>query len=619
MTVRLVFLAALVAGATALGRLATGSRRRDLAAFAWDFPAGLAILAAALLAVGLVPGGFRRASLLVVATTILAAAWIVDRRRAASGVGAPDGFPAGPSGTWIVSMLGAAGLIGFSWDRVPAVFHDTLAYHFAQPNLWLATGRIAPEGWSLHSWFPPGMSVLYGLGLAVGGDAAANDVNLLFGLTLAAMAADLSRRLWDAPTGAIAAGAVLTLPITIHAVGIPAADLGHGVFVLGAVGGGLIASEDPHPVASERWHRSASILAAGAVLTKYLGFLIPLAAGAVVLLAVDRGRPRRALRFVLPSVAAIAAWLVANAVVTGNPVAPVGAGFLPVDGLAPGGAAAFVEDARGGLPTPDDAARLLPRLVAGSPEDDRLYPTPSWGWAPPLLLAGAILVGGDRRRLRVLALAGVLFAVWFVSFRWERFLVADSALVAIACAATAVAAWRRGGPTRLVPLAAALLAGLAAVRAGQSVASFTGGVGVWLGRESPDAFARRGLPLMDVFAQADATLDRSRDRVLLVGDERHHRLDIPHAAPTGFNLHPLAERFARGDTPATAWGALRRMGFTHAIVDPRRTERAAARYPSLRPLLDVPGGWPSIWAPLDSPEAVAAGRPFLAVVPGESR
>lgn len=577
------------------------------------------MLSAALLAAGLVPGMFLRGRLLSLSAAILASAWYLDRKHRRPPDESVDLFPGGAPRTGIVVMLAAVALVGFSWDRVPAVFHDTLAYHFAQPNLWLVTGRIAPETWSLHSWFPPGMSVLYGLGMAAAGEAAANDVNLVFGLALAAMAADLARRLWDAPTGAVAAGTVLTLPITVHALGIPAADLGHGVFVFGTVGAALLAFEREAPDRAGSRLRLASVLAAGAALTKYLGFVVPLAIGCAGLVAIDRGNPRRAIRFAFPAAAALAAWFVANALATGNPVAPVGASFASPRGLAPGGAAAFAEDARGGLPGPGDAVRLFPRLVAGSPEDDRLYPTPAWGWVPAILLPAWIVLRRDRRLTRVLASAGLLFGIWFATFRWERFLVAAGALVAVGCAAAAVALWRRGGPAKLLPVAAAVLAGLAALHAGQSVATFTGGAGVWLGRESPGEFVRRGFPLMEAFARANASLDRSSHRVLVVGDERHHRLDVPHAAPTGFNVHPLAARIAAGDAPAEAWAAIRRQGFTHVIVDAPRAERAASRYPSLRPLLAVPGGFASIWAPLGRPEAIVSGGPALIELPEDRR
>jgi hypothetical protein len=85
-----------------------------------------------------------------------------------------------------------------------------------------------------------------------------------------------------------------------------------------------------------------------------------------------------------------------------------------------------------------------------------------------------------------------------------------------------------------------------------------------------------------VFHEAGARLDRSRHRVLLVGETRHHGLAIPHSAPTVFNVHPLARALEETDGPREATERLRQLGFTHLIVDPGWVRRSAARYPSLR-------------------------------------
>ena len=575
---RILLGSAVVVLSGGLGRLFARSALSGLSRLAWDTACGLPIFIGILLVAGQIPGGFAFAPLVGVTVLCLIGALLLARF-GARGPGDEAAAPWAGAARWIVLVILAVTLVaGLAWDRVPSVFFDTLAYHYAQPNLWLVDGRIAPATWSLHSWFPPGMSVLYGLGLATAGEPAAADANLLVGLLLLALTADLARRLWGSAAAAVAVGLLLSLPITIHALGIPAADLGHGMFALGSLGAGLLAWKGRDP----SWLRRASLLAGGALQTKWLGALVPLALFVVVLLVLDRGRPRRAAVFAAAPLALILPWLVANALVVGNPVAPALSSLLPTRGLAPGGAAAFEIDARGGLPGLEDLRLLGPRLVEGDADADAFYPTPAWGWVPVLLLpAGLLMLRGDVWARRVVYVALATWIVWLLTFRWERFLVATSALLAAACAGLIVGLWRLGGGMRVLPLAGLVLGGLAGVRAILSVLSFTGGEAVLLGRMEPRAFVERAIPVLRLFDRAGSILDPAAHRILLVGEDRHHRLAIPHAAPSVFNRHPLAELLAAGDTPGQASSTLRELGFTHVIVDPAGLLSSAGRYPSL--------------------------------------
>src|SRR5262249_50668372 len=121
-----------------------------------------------------------------------------------------------------------------------------------------------------------------------------------------------------------------------------------------------------------------------------------------------------------------------------------------------------------------------------------------------------------------------------------------------------------------------------------TVFAFTGEEAVFLGRIEPRSFMERGFPIRRLYAKAGETLDSKSSRVLLVGEDRHYGLPVPHAAPGPFNNHPLAERLAAGDTPEQASAALRRLGYTHLIVDPKGVARSAKKYPSLALFRDRP-------------------------------
>jgi hypothetical protein len=219
---------------------------------------------------------------------------------------------------------------------------------------------------------------------------------------------------------------------------------------------------------------------------------------------------------------------------------------------------------------------------------------------------------GDRDVRSLLLMAAAGFVIWFVSFRWERFLLAVSALMVVALAGATVRAWRRGFLPRVVVSLALALALLGAARAAVTVLRFTGGLPVALGQETPGQFSARLFPFDTLFREAGRRLDPERHRVLLVGETRHHRLAIPHSAPTVFNSHPLAVALAETAGPREASQHLRRLGFTHLMVDPGWVRRSAGRYPSLRAAVES-GRLPGYLAALGPPVLEHRGMALYAL------
>ncbi len=581
---RLLFWIALFCGAARIGAWVTGSRLRGIAHLAWDGLAGLPVVMAAWLALGLLR--FDRLS--VVAAASVSAAVVAYRVRTDPVARFRDSRPDRPA--WIAgALLAVVAIAGLAWNRVPVLFYDSLAYHFAQPELWLIEGRIAPYEWSLHSWFPPGMSVLYGVGLALGGEPWANDANLLLGVALGLAIFDLGRRCWDPWAGLIALLALLAVPQILFALAIPAADLAHGAFVAAALAALLLSHTGD---VDDRWGRRAAWIAAGAVLTKYLGLMVPLAAGTLFCaLNASRGtrfarRLASAVRFALPSLLLLLPWLIANGFVVGNPVAPMFASSLPIDGLAPGGELAFARDARGGLPGWADVQALVPRLFG--PPAGGIYPGPAWGWPLALWILAAVSASAFERKVRLAVTIGAsLFALWFVMFRWERFLIATVFFVCLAFAGAAWSTARKSRARRLLAAAAILLAWAYVPVTLNTIAKYSGGADVFLARETPQSMLHRSWPQQRLIESADLEWGRD-DRLLLLGEMRHFRLPVRRTAPSGFNVHPFAVELERSVTVEQIHLGLRRRGFTHLSVDRDWIQRSSEQYPSLRGLTDAP-------------------------------
>lgn len=604
---RVAFWGLLLCACARLAARALGSRLTGLAHVAWDGACGLVALISLFLFVGMIPGGFGAGVVRSLAGIVIVigavAAWsdpLARFRKTSHNE---------PGDRGVLPLLLVVAIAGLLCDRIPPVFFDARAYHFASPELWLITGRVVPFRWSLHSWFPPGMSILYGVGLATGGDAWANDANLVVGLLLIAMAADLARRLFGPGSGWLAGALTISTPLILYAVAIPGADLAHGLFAFGALGSLLLRAPD-HPC----WIKRAGILAAGAVLTKYLGLIVPLALGATWLFAwpsraeVDRSpraRLGRTLGFATPAAVLILPWLAANAIVVGNPIAPTASAVFSTRGLAPGAASSFRSDARGGLPRVDDLLRLPARWLLGGGHESRFYPAPAWGFIPFAFVALALTsIRRDRALRAVCVLAFVLLGVWFVTFRWERFLVTAAALVAVAGAGGIVAAQRKAPRWRLLTWVAATAAVVSILPSATGALRFTGGARVALGYESASEFIETALPSVRLFHRANALLDPARDVVLMVGEMRHYGLSVPRCAPTGFNLHPLVTALAAASSPDQAVRDLRAKGFTHVIVDPGWIARSAGQYPSLAYFKDHPEALSSFLTSLGAPLAV---------------
>ena len=607
---RVLFWSLLYLAAARIGAWVTRSELRGLAHLAWDGLAGLPLLIAAWLALGLLR--FDRTMVLLVSVGFAGLAIARLRKDPVRRFRGAKPVLRGAT-TALLLTLAVVAAVGLFWNRVPVLFYDSLAYHFAQPESWILEGRIAPYEWSLHSWFPPGMSVLYGVGLVLGGESWANDANLLLGLGLLLVGFDLGRRTWGPFAGWSVAAALLAVPQILYALAVPAADLAHGTFVAATVGALYVSSDG-----ERSWLRRAAWLAAGALLTKYLGFLVPVAIGALFCAwhrprsGGPAGRLRQALLFCLPALMLLAPWFVANAVTVGNPVAPILSSWVEVDGLAVDGVEAFTRDARGGLPGWADVQLLVPRLF--SADALGIYPAPAWGWAFALWLVvagtGAAL---DRAARRALAVAALLFALWFLTYRWERFLIPVTFFVCVALAGTL---WRCARRSRVGALlaVAVLLVGVATIpRSLTAIGRYTGASDVFLGRESREDFLERSWPQQRLL-QAPGVAWRRTDRILLLGEMRHFRIPVKRTAPTGFNVHPFAVELERAQSAEQVHEGLRRRGFSHLLLDLDWIERSAEEYPSLHSLYENPDKLVSYVDSLGTPLA-AEGRRALFRIP----
>lgn len=340
-----------------------------------------------------------------------------------------------------ITVAGDSVLPGILWGDEPHGY-DVVSYHLQIPREWFAAGRISPLTHNVFSYFPLGVEMHYLLALHLRGDSFAGmylaqfmhgTITLITPLAVYAFVRPRSKT--AAAVCAIVCGATPFLPM------------------LGAVAyndGGLIFLTFVSILILLRATTREELILAGlvggfAAGCKYTGVVaaIALPAVALVLAAPSRDAFKRAFVFAIVAVAAFSPWAVRNLVWAGNPVFPIAAGTLGQAHFDAGQVERF--DAAHSPTTeekPPDVrvGRFVSRVIL------------EWrfGLAPLTFLAILAAVVIDRRNAltRALAIYLVLLAVFWIAWTHlqSRFF------------------------TPAIPVAAALLAPLAARRFGFVVA-----------------------------------------------------------------------------------------------------------------------------------------------------
>ncbi len=219
---------------------------------------------------------------------------------------------------------------------------DAIAYHLANPKVFLYDGRISILPTDHHSNFPFVMEMLFAVGLLYDGFPLANlfHVVMTFALVLAIVAfcARMLRRKNHPPTPSFreegeqnagyAAGILLfTTPLVLWEASVAYTDLGLALYATLATFAVVSAQSEREDSKRREWMILAGICAGFALGIKYLAIL-PL----VVLIGyalIARISPRLVVQFGLIAALIGSPWYLKNAVQMQNPVYPYLAGLFP--------------------------------------------------------------------------------------------------------------------------------------------------------------------------------------------------------------------------------------------------------------------------------------------------
>jgi len=310
----------------------------------------------------------------------------------------------------------------------PEISPDGIAYHLGLPFEYTRLGRF-PDRIDFYGMLPQGMEMLFTMAFAFGRHSAAKLVELGFLAATPTLLLRTARRL-GLPDRAwlVAAAFYFCAPVT-GLTGASSYNEAALVFFTLAAFYLLLVWRDT----GERWYLPAAGLAAGfCYAIKIPGAMVLAGAGLWVAVGGGARRWRGLALLAAGALPSVAPWLVRNAVVAGNPLAPLGNALFPNP---------YFHVLRERILAADlaDYGHVAPldvpwQLAFG----DRL--TGTFG---PLLLALPLMVLAWRSRAARLAMAAavVLALPWF-SNQGARFLMPSMALAGLALGAALAGAWR---------------------------------------------------------------------------------------------------------------------------------------------------------------------------------
>lgn len=363
-----------------------------------------------------------------------------------------------------ILVLLACGVIAALACFQPPTGHewDALAYHLADPKLFLFQHRITSLPTEHHSNFPFTMEMLFAVGLLYASYPLANLFHFAMAVLTVLAIIGFCRRRLSVETGYLASLLFVTTPLVLWEASVAYIDLGLGLYTTLAAFAAVSAihrdsNEERARVASVpsrescEWAGLAGVTMGLALGIKYLA-LVPFALIGLLLLA--RRAPWRAVA-VYASLALLigAPWYLKNLVVTHNPVYPYAFSLFPQSRYWSADRATIYtsEQSHFGAPhslrQPEDTIRnliqtpwyLITNAAPYTNVGDYTFTSLIGGLYAAFCLAFAFLRRVPRVILDLYLLALLQLIAWFFISQVIRYLVAILPLLAVVAGYTA---WR---------------------------------------------------------------------------------------------------------------------------------------------------------------------------------
>jgi 4-amino-4-deoxy-L-arabinose transferase-like glycosyltransferase len=224
-----------------------------------------------------------------------------------------------------LALTGLLVVPAFVLSLYPPTAYDETMYHLSYASAFAATHRLAVVPEHLFPVYPQFLELLFSPLLMVSGDVSTHVVQFLCMLATAAAVFAICERFGDWRAAVLGVALWLSNPLVHYQAATAYVDLGYTLFTILAI----LAFELWRETDSRRWIAASGILIGFAAGTKYLGLIwLGMLAIAVWVSAARGRRLARAALFTVMALLAMAPWYVRNAVVTGNPIFPLIAGWV---------------------------------------------------------------------------------------------------------------------------------------------------------------------------------------------------------------------------------------------------------------------------------------------------
>ena len=386
----------------------------------------------------------------------------------------------GPGSTWAsvswrrgLTVTGLLVVPAFVLSLYPPTAYDETMYHLPYASAFAATHRLAVVPEHLFPVYPQLLELLFSALLMVSGDVSTHAVQFLCMLATAAAVFAICERFGDRRAAILGVALWLSNPLVHYQAATAYIDLGYTLFTILAI----LAFELWRETDSRRWIAASGIFVGFGAGTKYLGLIWLGLLGVAAWASAPRGRRlARPALFTVMALTAMAPWYVRNAVVTGNPIFPLIAGWVrsanrPASAAWVGSASWVSDNTLARLGHPWDLVALPWRVAFDRARFDLQSPLSPWYVVILPVVAWQAL--GDKRFRRWLLLI-VAYAAAGTSYDL-RFQIPSAALLSAAGGIALVRVldrWREKsvGNARFVTVLALLLAVLGPAYAAYKVA-----------------------------------------------------------------------------------------------------------------------------------------------------
>lgn len=219
-------------------------------------------------------------------------------------------------------VLGLAFILVFAFPTLleplrPPWPGDELQYHLPHAQQWALSGKLTINEWLRYPWFPYNYNLLYASAYVMNGDVFTHMFNALAGCLIAVMIYRLGRRYFNHVVACVAT--FIWFQMNRREFGKTNVDMGVSLYALAASFTFFWWMQSPK---DRRWLAVSAFLLGVAIGTKYQAlFFLPIFGLAIL------WTDRRTSTILIASVSLLVPsiyWYARNAILTGDPFAPIG-------------------------------------------------------------------------------------------------------------------------------------------------------------------------------------------------------------------------------------------------------------------------------------------------------